>query len=122
MTASRADGALACLVDLTDPPAPPADVYGQWKGGWVDFSGLSVEVGSSHGDPGRFGQGTGAELPPGQTLTFGDYRCRTDVSGIFCVNYAHQSAVRFDASGIETFGCLRPSTPPPAGIGKKFSC
>jgi hypothetical protein len=121
MTAARADGALACLVDLTDPPPRPADVYGQWKGGWVDFSGLSVEVGSSHGDPGRFGQGTGAELPAGQTLAFGDYRCRTDPSGIYCVNYAHQSAVKFGASGIETFGCLRPSTPP-AGVGKKFSC
>ena len=24
-------GALACLVDLSDPPPPPADVYGEWK-------------------------------------------------------------------------------------------
>ncbi|UNB55329.1 hypothetical protein [Mycolicibacterium sp. YH-1] len=121
MTDARADGALACLVDLTDPPPQPADVYGQWKGGWVDFSGPSVEVGSAHGDPGRFSRGTGAELPPGQTLAFGDYRCRADTASVYCVNYAHQSAVKFDAAGIETFGCLRPATPP-AGIGKQFSC
>jgi hypothetical protein len=121
MTDSRAGGALACLVDLTDPPPQPADVYGEWKGGWIDFSGLSVEVGSPHGDPGRFNKGTGAELPYGQSLAFGDYRCRADPAGVYCVNYAHQSAVKFDASGIETFGCLRPTTPP-TDIGEKFSC
>lgn len=121
MTDARADGALACLVNLTDPPAQPADVYGLWKGGWVDFSGPSVEVGSSHGDPGRFGRGTGAELSSGQSLAFGDYRCRTDTAGVYCVNYAHQSAVKFDAAGVETFGCLRPTTPP-SDIGRQFSC
>ena len=121
MTDPTAGGALVCLVDLTDPPSQPADVYGQWQGGWVDFSGPSVEVGSPHGDPGRFGKGAGAELPSGQTLAFGDYRCRADGAAVFCVNYAHQSAVRFDAAGIETFGCLRPTTPP-AGIGEQFSC
>jgi hypothetical protein len=122
MTDTRADGALACLVDLADPPPQPADVYGQWKGGRVDFSGPSVEIGSPHGDPGRFGRGTGAELPSGQSLAFGDYRCRTDTTGVYCVNYANQSAVKFDAAGIQTFGCLRPTTPPPADIGKKFGC
>ena len=94
MTDARADGALACLVDLADPPPQPDDVYGQWKGGWVDFSGPSVEIGSPHGDPGRFSRGTGAELPAGETLAFGDYRCRADPAGVYCVNYAHQSAVR----------------------------
>jgi hypothetical protein len=121
MTDAKADGALACLVDLTDPPERPTDVYGQWKGGWVDFDGLTVNVGSAHGDPGRFARGTGAELISGQTLAFGDYRCRTDPVGLYCVNYAHQSGVRFDAAGIETFGCLRPTTPP-ADIGTQFSC
>jgi hypothetical protein len=122
MTDTRFGGALACLVDLSDPPPQPADVYGQWKGGWVDFEGPSVEVGSAHGDPGRFGNGTGPELPYGQTLAFGDYRCRADQTGTFCVNYAHQSAVRFADSGVETFGCLTPVTPPPSDVGKKFSC
>jgi hypothetical protein len=122
MTDTRFGGALACLVDLTDPPPQPADVYGQWKGGWVDFEGPSVEIGSAHGDPGRFGNGTGPELPYGQTLSFGDYRCRADQTGTYCVNYAHQSAVRFVDSGIETFGCLVRVTPPPSDVGEKFSC
>ena len=83
-------GALACLVDLTIPPLQPPDVYGQWKGDWVDFAGPSIEIGSAHGDPGRFGNGTGPELPYGETLAFGDYRCRSDPAGLYCVNYAHQ--------------------------------
>ena len=67
MTDSRdSDGALACLVDLADPPPRPEDAYGEWKGGWVDFDGTSVAVGSVHGDPGRFTAGTGPELPYGR--------------------------------------------------------
>jgi hypothetical protein len=122
MTDSRnADGALACLVDLTNPPPQPADVYGEWKGGWADFAGPTLEVGSAHGDPGRFATGTGAELASGDALEFGDYRCRADQAGVFCVNYAHQSGARFSDAGIEAFGCLQKVTPP-ADIGIKFSC
>ena len=115
------DGALACLVDLTIPPLQPPDVYGHWKGGWVDFPGASIEIGSAHGDPGRFGNGTGPQLPYGQALAFGDYRCRSDPAGLYCVNYAHQSAARFSDAGIVAFGCLHKVTPP-AGIGEKYSC
>lgn len=122
MTDSRFGGALACLVDLTNPPPKPADVYGQWKGGWVDFEGSTVEIGSAHGDPGRFGNGTGPVLPYGEALAFGDYRCRTDQSGTYCVNYAHQSAVKFAAEGIVTFGCLAEVTPTPSDVGEKLSC
>ena len=50
----RSASDLACLVALTDPPKAPADVYGVWKGGWVDFDGSVVRIGSAHGDPGRF--------------------------------------------------------------------
>ena len=114
-------GALACLVDLTNPPPQPEDAYGQWKGGWVDFGGDSVQVGSVHGDPGRFSAGTGPELPYGQSLAFGDYRCRSDQAGLVCVNYAHQSAARFSDGGVQTFGCLHPATAPPQ-IGEMFSC
>jgi hypothetical protein len=114
-------GALACLVDLTIPPLQPPDVYGQWKGGWVDFAGPSVEIGSAHGDPGRFVAGTGPQLPYGQSLAFGDYRCRSDEAGLYCVNYANQSAARFSDAGIVPFGCLQKVTPP-AGIGEKYSC
>ncbi|OBH20252.1 hypothetical protein EHH44_02460 [Mycolicibacter terrae] len=116
-----ADGALACVVDLVNPPAQPAEIYGQWKGGWVDYGGNTLQVGSAHGDPGRFVHGDGAELPDGSTLSFGDYRCRADRAGLFCVNYAHRSAVRFSPEDIAVFGCLRP-VPPPADAGKLFSC
>ena len=95
--------------------------YGEWKGGWIDFDGTSVQIGSVHGDPGRFVAGTGPELAYGDTLCFGDYRCRADQSGLFCVNYAHQSAVRFNSAGIVQFGCLR-SVPAPDGIGIAFRC
>lgn len=121
MTDRRAEGALTCLVELRDPPAQPADVYGEWKGGWVDFPGATLDVGSAHGDPGPFSDGFGAELPYGRALNFGDYRCRTDPAGLFCVNYAHQSAARFSDAGVEPFGCLR-QVPPPPGIGERFSC
>ena len=117
----NAGGALACLVDLADPPPRPAEAYGEWKGGWVDFAGPTLEVGSAHGDPGRFTNGTGLELSDGQSLEFGDYRCRADPAGLFCVNYAHRSAARFSDAGIEAFGCLQKVTPP-ADIGLKFSC
>jgi hypothetical protein len=54
-------------------------------------------------------------------LAFGDYRCRADAAGLFCVDYAHQSAVKMSASGVEAFGCLQKTTPPP-DIGLRFSC
>jgi hypothetical protein len=114
-------GALACLVDLSIPPLQPPDIYGQWKGGWVDFEGPSIEIGSAHGDPGRFNSGTGPQLPYGQALAFGDYRCRSDEAGLYCVNYANQSAARFSDAGIVPFGCLQ-KVPAPAGIGEKYSC
>lgn len=115
------DGALACLVELTDPPPRPPGIETAWKNNWVDFDGTTIDVGSPHGDPGPFVDGTGAELPAGQSLAFGDYRCRADVAGLFCVDYAHQTAVRLAATGIEAFGCLQKATPP-ADIGIRFSC
>lgn len=118
---TSSDGALACLVDLADPPPQPADAYGEWKGGWVDYDGMSVAVGSVHGDPGPFTAGDGSQLPYGPVLAFGDYRCRTDAVGLFCANYAHQSAVKFSDAGVEPFGCLQRVATPPQ-IGEKFSC
>src|SRR6516165_6460106 len=40
-------GALACLVNLTNPPPRPDTAYGEWKGGWVDFDGTNLQVGSA---------------------------------------------------------------------------
>lgn len=120
-TARYRDGALACLVDLADPPPPPPDVFTVWKGNWVDFDGSSVEIGSERGDPGPFGDGEGAELSGGAALAFGDFRCRADTDAVFCVNYAQRSAVRLSADGVDGFGCLAESDAPP-GIGVRLSC
>lgn len=114
-------GAVTCLVKLTNPPPAPPTAYGEWKGGWVDFDGMSLQVGASRADPGPFINGNGPELASGDSLSFGDYRCRADQDGLLCVNYAHQSAARFSPAGIEPFGCLR-SAPPPDGIGTAFRC
>lgn len=106
-------GALTCLLDLTSPPPAPAQAEGMWKPGWIEFSGTELSVGALRGDPGPFVNGTGTELAPGQSLTFGDNRCRSDASGLFCVNYAHRAAVRIAADGILPFGCLAEVPPPP---------
>ncbi|MBW0012114.1 hypothetical protein [Mycobacterium sp.] len=114
-------GALACLVDLTSPPPRPDTAYGEWKGGWVDFDGTNLQVGSTRADPGPFLNGNGSELANGDSLSFGEFRCRADQTGLFCVNYAHQSAVRLATAGIQLFGCLN-SVPPPDGVGTAFRC
>jgi hypothetical protein len=114
-------GAMSCLVKLTNPPPRPETAYGDWKGGWVDFDGATLQVGSARADPGPFIYGDGPELANGDSLSFGDYRCRADQAGAVCVNYARQSAVRFGPAGIEPFGCLR-SVPPPDGVGIAFAC
>jgi hypothetical protein len=121
MTDAKRGPGLACLVDLADPPPQPPDIYGAWKGGWVDFDGTRVAVGSAHADPGRFAAGQGAPLPPDRSLSFGDFRCRADATALVCVNFAHQTAVRYSDAGINPVGCTRES-PPGAGIGIEFRC
>ncbi|PQD98540.1 hypothetical protein CYL16_22815 [Mycobacterium sp. EPG1] len=114
-------GTLTCLLDLTSPPPRPAQAEGQWKPGWIEFSGTDLTIGALRGDPGPFLNGSGAELPAGQSLTFGDTRCRSDVSGLYCVNYAHRAAVRIAADGVAPFGCLAETAVPP-GAAARFSC
>lgn len=115
------EGVLSCLVDLTDPPPRPPDVFTVWKGNWVDFDGSSVDIGSPHGDPGPFVDGQGATLPEGSSIAFGDFRCRADTDAVLCVNYAERSAVRLSTGGVDGFGCLAQATAPP-GIGVRLSC
>jgi hypothetical protein len=115
------DGMLACLVELTDPPPRPPDVFTVWKGNWVDFDGSSVEIGSQHGDPGPFVDGDGAVLADGSSVAFGDFRCRADTATLLCVNYAERSAVQLSADGVDGFGCLSATEAPP-GIGVRMSC
>ncbi len=117
----RVASGLACLVELLDPPPQPPDVYGVWKGGWVDYDGNGVRVGSAHGDPGRFSAGQGPPLPTGGSLSFGDFRCRADITALVCVNYVHNTAVRYSDDGIAAFGCTR-QIPPQAGIGIQYIC
>lgn len=119
--APHTGGALNCLVNLTAPAPAPATAYGEWQGGWVTFDGVRLQVGAARADPGPFVNGNGPELPSGDSLSFGDYRCRADQAGLYCVNYAHQSAARLAPAGIQPFGCLK-SVPPPDGVGAAFSC
>jgi hypothetical protein len=118
-------GQLACLAQLSDGPAKPADAGpdGEWISGWVDYPGDTLTVGGMHGDPGQFSYGKGPQLPYGQRLKFGDYQCRVDQTGLFCVNYAHQSGARISDAGVVPFGCLR-EVDAPAGelVGRKFAC
>lgn len=119
--AAHTDGALNCLVNLATPAPAPATAYGEWQGGWVTFDGMRLQVGAARADPGPFVNGNGPELANGDSLSFGDYRCRADQAALYCVNYAHQSAARFAPAGIQPFGCLK-SVPPPDGVGAAFSC
>lgn len=121
MTDVKRGGGLACLVNLTSPPPQPADIYGVWKGGWVDYDGSAVVVGSAHGDPGRFALGQGVPLPQDRSLSFGDFRCRTDSTALVCANFAHQTAVRYSDTGVEAYGCTRVAKPA-AGVGIQYSC
>lgn len=115
------DGVLSCLLRLSDPAPRPIGSEGQWVPGWVDFTGTQINVGSLHADPGPFSVGAGPELPLGSALEFGDYRCRSDAAGLFCVNHAHQTAVKFSEAGIEPFGCLQ-RVDAPVDVGAKYSC
>ena len=97
---------LACLVNLSDPPARPPDVYGAWGrlGGFRRRQRANRLVARR---PGRFAAGQGAPLPEDRSLSFGDFRCRSDTTALVCVNYASQSAVRFSDAGIDPYGCSR---------------
>jgi len=106
-------GAMSCLLELSSPPPPPAQGEGMWQPGWIEFSGTGLSVGSLRGDPGPFASGTGTELSAGRSLAFGDNRCRSDVAGLYCVDYAHRSAVRIAADGVSAYGCLAEVAPPP---------
>jgi hypothetical protein len=113
-------GRLTCTVNFTNPPTPPPGVE-QFRGRWVVYDGLSVQVGSQHGDAGVFGQGVGPELSYGKSLKFGDYQCRVEQAGVYCANIPHQTAVKLSEAGVETFGCLASVTPPP-NIGLEWRC
>ncbi|MGV0586283.1 hypothetical protein ABQE45_21325 [Mycobacteroides chelonae] len=121
MTSNIEPDTLSCLVNLTNPPQRPAGTEGNWVGGWTDFNGHQVSVGGLHGDPGPFQSGDGNPLDYGGRLTFGDFGCRSETSGLFCANTKTKSAIRISDAGIEPFGCLKETTPAD-GSGREFSC
>ncbi|MCU1647201.1 MAG: hypothetical protein JWN03_7476 [Nocardia sp.] len=111
---------LSCLVQMDNPPARPDDNHGNWVGGWVDFPGSTLGIGSLHGDPGQFTSGTGNTLAYGSRITFGGYDCRMDSSGLVCADQTAGSGVQVSSGGAVPFGCLSKATTPEHGIS--YAC
>lgn len=114
-------GTLICEAKFTSPPPRPADAEGEWRAGWINFEGKTVTVGGLHGDPGPFLAGQGKPLDYGSRLTFGDFDCRAETSGLFCADIKTQTAVRISDAGVEPFGCLQ-KVDPAEMTGWQFSC
>jgi len=111
---------VSCLIPLGDAPPRPAGLQGQWIGNWVDLTAGAVSVGGLHGDPGVFNQGRGRPLPYGQQLAFGDYQCRSDPAGLYCVNRPNHWAVLLGRT-LVTFGCTV-ATDHPRWTGRLYDC
>jgi hypothetical protein len=111
--------ALVCIPPLTNPPKKP-DAPGQWIGSWVTFDGAKITIGSFHGDPGPFNDGSGKPLNYGDTITFGDYQCRSDPSGMYCMSRSHQSGLAMSGT-LTTYGCVKLPIHP-EGVGEQFTC
>lgn len=120
ITAFKYKVPLSCLPGIRNAPPRPPDLPGQWIAGWVSFDGATVTVGSRHGDPGPFSEGVGLPLEYGKRLKFGDYQCRSDQKGLYCVNYPHRSAIRMSEE-LEVYGCTKRAAPP-RGIGVQYDC
>lgn len=112
---------MSCLLTVSNPLPQPIGQEGHWVPGWVDYDGGTVLVGALRADPGPFGAGAGPELSYGSALKFGDFRCRADQTGLFCMNYARQTAVRLSADGVTPFGCLQ-RVDAPVVVGAKYGC
>jgi hypothetical protein len=110
-TALKYNVPLSCLLPLQDSPPRPDGLAGQWMGGWVNFDGAKITVGGLHGDPGPFNDGNGRPLEYGDRLAFGDYQCRSDETGLYCVNYPHRSAMRLGGETLVPFGCVKRPVP-----------
>lgn len=120
VTALKYNDPLSCLLPLRDAPTRPAGLGGQWISSWVDFDGATITVGGLHGDPGPFNDGIGRQLAYGDRLKFGDYQCRSDKTGLYCVNYPHHSAIRLGDTFVP-FGCVE-QLQHPRSVGRQFGC
>ncbi|WP_328405042.1 hypothetical protein [Nocardia sp. NBC_00403] len=117
------DRGVVCLVELKNPPAEPHDGIGNWKGGWIRYTGGKLTVGAFRGDPGPFVQGRGPELPYGSALSIRDFTCRMDASGLTCVNPEAGSGVQMSDAGVIPFGCLKQQVVTPNdNAGVLFGC
>lgn len=116
----RLSETLSCLPGLADPPPKPPENLWQWISNWVDFNGSTITVGGYHGDPGPFSDGPGAPLPYGDSIKSGDYQCRSDPSGLYCVSLSKHTGLRMSET-LTAFGCAKQATPP-AGIGEQYDC
>ncbi len=116
---------LSCLVGLKNPPSKPAgDSEGEFVPGWIYYTGTQTTVGSMHGDPGPFVRGYGNQLPYGSRVGAGDYTCRMDSAGLFCVDRAAKSGIQVSDAGVVPFGCLRKQAPTPdvGDVGEFYGC
>ncbi|PXX68373.1 hypothetical protein DFR70_10253 [Nocardia tenerifensis] len=113
-----------CVVKLKNPVPKPGEGFGNWDGGYVNYSGQQLSVGQFRGDPGLFIHGEGQTLPYDSKLTFGNYLCRIATSGLTCVNPATRSGVQMSDEGVVPFGCLREvsAAEREASVGRTYSC
>ncbi|WP_280395282.1 hypothetical protein [Nocardia brasiliensis] len=115
---------LNCVVKLKSPIPKPGEGFGNWDGGYVNYTGTKLTVGQFRGDPGLFINGNGQTLPYDSTLTFDDYTCRIATSGLTCVNPTDRSGVQMSDDGIVALGCLRevPAAQRESSVGQAFGC
>ncbi|AYF73440.1 hypothetical protein D7D52_05720 [Nocardia yunnanensis] len=112
---------LSCLVNFDNPPPRPAGHPNtEWNAGWVDFPGETAGVGRAANDQGQFALGYGATLTYGSRLTFDDYECRMDQTGLICADPTAGSALQLSSSGPAPFGCFAKLDSKSYGIG--YSC
>ncbi|WP_157762348.1 hypothetical protein [Nocardia yamanashiensis] len=117
----RGKEGLACLVNWDNPPQRPAALAkGNWVASWVDFPGETLGIGKNAGDPGQFLLGKGDTLTYGSRVTFDDYDCRMEESGLVCVNEKASTAIQLNSAGAMVFGCLGETTS--KEYGKAYSC
>lgn len=122
-TAYGIDG-LNCVVKLKNPVAKPGEGFGNWDGGYVNYTGTALTVGQFRGDPGLFVNGNGQTLPYDSTVTFERYTCRIATNGLTCVNPSDGSGVQMSDDGILALGCLREvaADQRETAVGQAFHC
>ncbi|MFI9401567.1 hypothetical protein [Nocardia sp. NPDC052316] len=121
-TAYQLDG-FNCVVKLKNPVPKPHEGFGNWDGGYVNYSAKTLTVGQFRGDPGLFIHGDGQTLPYDSKLTFGDYTCRIATDGLTCVNPTTRTGVHMSDDAIVPFGCLRETQPTPdSSVGRTYTC